>query len=120
MATAAVTAATRPGRRDYGERHPLFSGGSHGEAPQTPVFHGTTSQPESGTHGDLSAGMHGVEPVSYAPTDGGETHYGTPTYEEPTHVSSEEHSFEDAGHVATGDAGGHDGGADVDHVVHHG
>ena len=64
------------------------------------MFHGTTSQPESGTHGDLSAGMHGVEPVSYTPTDGGEAHYGTPTYEEPTHVSSEEHSFEDAGHAA--------------------
>ena len=59
--------------------------------------------------------------MSYAPADGGETHYGTPAYEEPIHVSSEEHSFEDAGHAAgTGDAGGHDGGADVGPEIHHG
>ena len=44
--------------------------------------------------------------------------------EEPTHVFSEEHSFEDAGHAAaTVDAGGdagHDGGADAGHEMHHG
>ena len=36
---------------------------------------------------------------THASTDG-ESHYGTPVHEEPTHVSSEEHSFEDAGHAA--------------------
>ncbi len=43
--------------------------------------------------------------------------------EELTHVSSEEHSFEDAGQAATEDAGGHaghDGGADAGQEVHHG
>jgi hypothetical protein len=43
--------------------------------------------------------------------------------EEPTHVSSEEPSFEDAGHAAAGgDAGGfagHDGGTDAGQEVHH-
>ena len=43
--------------------------------------------------------MHGGEPVSFAAGGGGETDYGTAANEEPTHVSSEEHSFEDAGHA---------------------
>ena len=102
----------------------LFSGGSHGEAPQAPVFHGTAPQPESGTPGDAPAGMHGGEPVSSAASGGGEADHGTAVQEEPTHVSGEEHSFEDAGHAAgTGDAGGpagHDGGADTGQAAHHG
>ena len=68
--------------------------------------------------------MHGGEPVSFAAGGGGETDYGTAVNEEPTHVSGEEHSFEDAGHAAaTEDAGGeagHDGGADAGQEVHHG
>ena len=62
--------------------------------------------------------------MSFAAGGGGETDYGTATHEEPTHVSSEEHSFEDAGHAAaTEDAGGHaghDGGADAGQEMHHG
>ena len=44
--------------------------------------------------------------------------------EEPTHVSSEEPSFEDAAHAgAVEDAGGdtaHYGGADASQEIHHG
>ena len=108
----------------FNEQAGGFGGESRGEASRAPVFHGTTSQPESGAHGDVPAGVHGGEPVSYVPADGGESHYGTPAYEEPAHVSGEEHSFEDAGHVAgAGDAGGdggHGGGAGAGPDVHHG
>jgi hypothetical protein len=87
------------------------------------VFHGTTPQPESSTHGDVPAGMHGGEPVSFAASGGGEAGGGTAVHEEPAYVSGEEHSFEDAGHAAGGDAGGqagHDGGADAGQAAHHG
>jgi len=111
---------------EYGGQAAAFNeqagfGGSHGEPPQAPVFHGTTPQPEPSTNGDVPAGMHGGEPVSFAAGGGGETDYGTAVNEEPTHVSSDEHSFEDAGHAAaTVDAGSHDGGADAGQEVHHG
>jgi hypothetical protein len=98
----------------------LFSGGSHGEQPQAPVFHGTALHPESSTPGDVPAGTHGSEPVSFAASNGGEDSYGTAVHEEPVHVSSEEPSYEDAGHAAaTEDASGHDGGADAGQEVHH-
>jgi hypothetical protein len=100
--------------------HHLFSGGGHGEEPQAPVFHGTTLQPESSTPGDGPTGTHGGEHVSFAPNSGGEDNYGTAVHEEPVHVSSEEPSYEDAGHAAaTEDASGHDGGADAGQEVHH-
>jgi hypothetical protein len=87
------------------------------------VFHGTTSQPESSTPGNVPTEIHGGEPVSFAASGGGETGYGTAVHEEPVHISSEEHSFEDAGHAAATDhaAGyaGHDG-ADAGPEVHHG
>ena len=52
---------------------------------------------------------------------GGEDSYGTAVHEEPTHLSSEEPSHEDASHAAAAeDASGHDGGTDVDQAVHHG
>jgi hypothetical protein len=52
----------------------------------------------------------------------GEHTYGTPVHEEPTHISSEEHSFEDAGHAAASEdmAAGHDAGADAGQEMHHG
>ena len=87
------------------------------------MFHGTTSQPESGTHDDMSTGMHGGEPVNFAAGGGAETGYGTAAHEEPTHVPSEEHSYEDAHAGAVEDAGGdtaHYGGADAGHDMHHG
>jgi hypothetical protein len=108
----------------FNEQAGGFGGESRGEAPRAPVFHGATPQPEPSTHGDMSDGMHGGEPVSFAAGGGGETDYGTGVNEEPTHVSSEEHSFEDAGHAAatedTGGDAGHDGGADAGQEVHHG
>ena len=85
------------------------------------MFHGAAPHPESSTHGNLSAGMHGGDPVNFAASGGGDVGYGTAAPEEPTHVSSEEHSFEDAGHaMATEDGGGHDGGADAGQDMHHG
>ena len=88
------------------------------------MFHGATPQPESGTHDDMSTGMHGGEPVNFAAGGGAETGYGTAVSEEPTHVYSEQPSFEDAGHAAatedaSGDAG-HYGGADAGQEMHHG
>jgi hypothetical protein len=43
-----------------------------------------------------------------------------PVHEEPTHVSSDEHSFEDAGHASAteGADAGHDG-ADAGQETHH-
>ena len=103
---------------------PLFSGESHGETPQAPVFHGTAPQPQSGTAGDGPAAVHGGEPVSFAAGGAGEAGDGTAVHEEPAHVLSHEPSFEDAGHAAAAeDAGGHaghDGGADAGQPVHHG
>ena len=88
------------------------------------MFHGTTPEPEPSTHDDMSAGMHGGEPVNFAAGGGAETGYGTPVNEEPTHVSGEEPSFEAAGHAgAVEDAGGdtaHYGGADAGQDMHHG
>jgi hypothetical protein len=105
----------------HGQR--MFSGESHGEAPQAPVFHGTMPPPESGTPGDVPTEMHGGEPVSFAAGGGGEADYGTAAHEQPIHVSSEEPSFEDASHAtATGGAGGyteHGGGADAGQEPHH-
>ncbi len=100
--------------------HQLFSGGSHGEAPQAPVFHGVASHLEPSTHSDVSAGMHVGDPASFAAsTDADHGYEAAP--EEPTHVSSEEHSFEDAGHAAaTEDGSGHDVSVDADQAVHHG
>jgi hypothetical protein len=120
--TAAFSEQAAPG---YGapviREQPTWSGGGHREEPQAHVFHGTTPQPESSTPGDAPTGIHGGEPVSFAASGDGEHSYGTAVHEEPTHVSSEEPSHEDAGHAAAAeDAGGHDGGADVDQAVHHG
>jgi hypothetical protein len=52
----------------------------------------------------------------------GEHIYGTPVHEEPTHIPSEEHSFEDAGHAAAGENAdaGHDAGGDAGQELHHG
>ncbi len=108
----------------FSEQARGFGGGSYGEPPRTPVFHGTVSQPESGTHDDMSTGMHGGEPVNFAAGGGPETGYGTPVSDEPTHVSGEVPSYEDAGHEgAVQDAGGdtgHYGGADAGPEMHHG
>jgi len=88
------------------------------------VFHGTTAQPESSTPGDAPTGMHGGEPVSFAPSGNGETGYGTAVHEEPVHVSGEEPSFEHVGHAAaaedSGGYAGHDSGTDADQPEHHG
>jgi hypothetical protein len=108
----------------YGGQTAAFSeqaapGYGHGAPLQPLVFHGVTPQPESSTSGDVPAGMHGDEPVGFAPSGGGEAGDGTALQEEPTHVSSEEPSFEDAGHAAAAeDAAGHDGGADAGQAVH--
>ncbi|MGP0025963.1 MAG: hypothetical protein ACLPKE_21785, partial [Streptosporangiaceae bacterium] len=108
----------------FSEQARGFGGGSYGEPPRTPVFHGTVSQPESGTHDDMSTGMHGGEPVNFAAGGGPETGYGTPVSDEPTHVSGEVPSYDDAGHEgAVQDAGGdtgHYGGADAGPEMHHG
>ena len=113
---------TGRGGNAFSEQAHGFGGGSYGEPPRAPVFHGT-AEPESSTHDDVPAGMHGGEPVSFAAGGGGETGYGTPVNEEPTHVPSEQPSFEDAGHAAaTEDAGGdagHYGGADAGQEMHH-
>ena len=106
-------------------------GGSYEPPRATPVFHGTTPQPESGTHDDLSTGMHGGEPTNFATGGGAETGYGTHVSEEPTHVYSQEPthvydeqpSLEDSGHAAAQDASGdagHYGGADAGQELHHG
>jgi hypothetical protein len=101
--------------------HQLFSGGSHGEATQAPVFHGLAPHQEPSIHSDVSAGMHSDEPVSLAASTDADHDYGTAAPEEPTHVSSEEHSFEAAGHAAaTEDGTGHDVSGDADQAVHHG
>ena len=88
-----------------------------------PAYQDTTAQPESGTHDDMSTGMHGGgEPVNFAAGGGAETGYGTPVSEEPTHVYGQEPSLEDSGHAAAQDASGdagHYGGADAGQDMHH-
>jgi hypothetical protein len=59
--------------------------------------------------------------VSFAPSGNGETGYGTAVHEDPVHVSTEEPSFEHAGHAEDADRyAGHDGGADAGQPEHHG
>ncbi len=103
----------------FNEQSHGFSG-IHREPLHTPTFHGTTSQPETGIHNDLSAGTHSAEPESYHATSSGESHYDTPVHEESTHVTSDDHSFEDAGHAAATESAdaGHDG-ADAGQEMHH-